>query len=225
MMRMLTFVLAMVLALPAWSVEPDEMLDDPVLEERARDISKGLRCLVCRNENIDESNADLARDLRILLRELLLRQQLMKMEDLALTALEGSGQATDRAAVEEVLTVVRETLSSREQRLDYVWRAALEGLGENRRLAEDLAQQANGLIDVKAGNAEVVGFIVDRYGEFVLLKPTMKGANLILWIAAPVMLITALGVVFFYIRRRASEEPEPDLDPEEQARLKEILGS
>ncbi len=225
MMRMLTFVLAMVLALPAWSVEPDEMLDDPVLEERARDISKGLRCLVCRNENIDESNADLARDLRILLRELLLRQQLMKMEDLALAALGDSVAANDPAAVEEVLTAVRETLSSREQRLDYVWRAALEGLGENRRLAEDLAQQANGLIDVKAGNAEVVGFIVDRYGEFVLLKPTMKGANLILWIAAPVMLITALGVVFFYIRRRASEEPEPDLNPEEQARLKEILGS
>lgn len=57
------------LAGAAFAVEPDERLDDPVLEERARDLSKGLRCLVCRNESIDESNAELARDLRILLRE------------------------------------------------------------------------------------------------------------------------------------------------------------
>jgi cytochrome c-type biogenesis protein CcmH len=51
-------------------VQPDELLPDPVLEERARDISaKGLRCIVCRNESIDESNAELARDLRLLVRE------------------------------------------------------------------------------------------------------------------------------------------------------------
>ena len=63
-----------VLALTLWAtlaaaVEPDEVLSDPVLEARAREVSKGLRCLVCRNESIDESNASLARDLRILLRE------------------------------------------------------------------------------------------------------------------------------------------------------------
>ena len=57
------------LALPAQAVQPDEILQDPALEERARDISTGLRCLVCRNENIDDSNADLARDLRLLVRE------------------------------------------------------------------------------------------------------------------------------------------------------------
>ncbi|PJE29486.1 Cytochrome c-type biogenesis protein CcmH precursor [Pseudooceanicola marinus] len=57
------------LALPAQAVQPDEILEDPALEERARDISTGLRCLVCRNENIDDSNADLARDLRLLVRE------------------------------------------------------------------------------------------------------------------------------------------------------------
>ncbi|GAA6148896.1 cytochrome c-type biogenesis protein CcmH [Pseudooceanicola nitratireducens] len=56
----------------AWAVQPDEILDDPVLEQRARDLSKGLRCLVCRNENIDDSNAELARDLRLLVRERLL---------------------------------------------------------------------------------------------------------------------------------------------------------
>ncbi len=54
---------------PAGAVEPDEMLDDPVLEARAREISKNLRCLVCQNQSIDDSNADLARDLRILVRE------------------------------------------------------------------------------------------------------------------------------------------------------------
>jgi cytochrome c-type biogenesis protein CcmH len=56
----------------SYGVEPREMLNDPALEARARDISKGLRCLVCANESIDESNAGLARDLRILVRERLL---------------------------------------------------------------------------------------------------------------------------------------------------------
>lgn len=53
----------------AGAVEPSEMLDDPVLEQRAREISKGLRCIVCQNQSIDESNADLARDMRVMLRE------------------------------------------------------------------------------------------------------------------------------------------------------------
>ena len=69
-MRVLAFVLlAFCLAWPAAAVEPDEILDDPVLERRARDISKNLRCLVCQNQSIDDSNADLARDLRIVVRE------------------------------------------------------------------------------------------------------------------------------------------------------------
>ncbi len=60
------------LATPAFSVQPEEVLDDPLLELRAREISKNLRCLVCRNESIDDSNADVARDLRLLVRERLL---------------------------------------------------------------------------------------------------------------------------------------------------------
>ena len=51
------------------AVNPDEVLADPALEARARDISAGLRCVVCRGENIDESNAGIARDLRLLVRE------------------------------------------------------------------------------------------------------------------------------------------------------------
>jgi cytochrome c-type biogenesis protein CcmH len=68
MLRGLALVLAL-LAAPAGAVQPDEVLADPALEARAREISKDLRCLVCRNESIDESNADLARDLRLLVRE------------------------------------------------------------------------------------------------------------------------------------------------------------
>jgi cytochrome c-type biogenesis protein CcmH len=61
--------LAVISFTPAQAVEPDEVLDDPKLEQRARDISKGLRCVVCQNESIDASNADLAKDLRLLVRE------------------------------------------------------------------------------------------------------------------------------------------------------------
>jgi len=61
--------LLVTLASPAWAVQPDEVLSDPALEARARDLSAELRCMVCQNQSIDESDADLARDLRILLRE------------------------------------------------------------------------------------------------------------------------------------------------------------
>jgi cytochrome c-type biogenesis protein CcmH len=62
-------LLAVLLASPAAAVQPDEKLADPALEARARDISAELRCLVCQNQSIDDSNAPLARDLRILVRE------------------------------------------------------------------------------------------------------------------------------------------------------------
>ena len=69
----LTMILGIVFAIlsmqPAMAVNPDEMLDDPVLEERARHISEGLRCLVCQNQSIDDSDAPLAHDLRVLVRE------------------------------------------------------------------------------------------------------------------------------------------------------------
>lgn len=67
-MKRLILILCL-LAGPVFAVQPDEVLDDPLLEARAREISTELRCLVCRNETIDESNADLARDLRLLVRE------------------------------------------------------------------------------------------------------------------------------------------------------------
>ncbi len=140
----------MAFAIPAIAVQPDEILDDPALENRARDISAGLRCLVCRNESIDESNADLARDMRLLVRERLV---------------EGD---TD---------------------------------------------------------GEVLSFIVERYGEYVLLRPTTEGANIILWIAAPVMFALALLSAGLYLRRRDTA-PEPEgatLSESDKKRLKELL--
>ncbi|MGK6315226.1 cytochrome c-type biogenesis protein [Neorhizobium sp. DT-125] len=55
--------------LPALAVNPDEVLSNPVLEQRARNLSAQLRCMVCQNQSIDDSNAELARDLRVLVRE------------------------------------------------------------------------------------------------------------------------------------------------------------
>ncbi|MDR9393933.1 MAG: cytochrome c-type biogenesis protein [Roseovarius sp.] len=137
-------------ALPALAVQPDEILDNPVLEERAREISSGLRCLVCRNESIDDSNAELARDLRLLVRE--------------------------------------------------------------RLVAGD-------------SNEEVVDFIVDRFGEYVLLKPRTGGSNLILWLAGPLMLLIGAGIALIYIRGRsnAQNKAETTLTEAEAERLREIM--
>ncbi|PZX42259.1 cytochrome c-type biogenesis protein CcmH [Roseinatronobacter thiooxidans] len=150
MFRLFLAALALALASPSWAVQPDEILDDPVLESRARDISAGLRCLVCRNESIDESNAELARDMRLLVRERLV---------------EGDS------------------------------------------------------------NTEVMSFIVERYGEYVLLRPTTDGANIILWVAAPVLFLISILSAGLYLRRRENA-PEPSkggLSAEEEKRLKELL--
>ena len=141
-------LLILMLASPAMAVEPSEMLDDPVLEARARDLSKGLRCLVCLNENIDDSNAGLAADLRILLRE-------------RLTAGDSDAQA--------------------------------------------------------------VQYLVDRYGEFVLLKPTFSASNMILWLAGPgLLLIGGIGA-WVFIRRRGKPRDDDMLSPEEQEKLASLL--
>ncbi len=130
------------------AVEPNEMLADAALEARARDISRGLRCLVCQNESIDESNADLARDLRVLVRE-------------RLVAGDSDGQ--------------------------------------------------------------VVQFIVDRYGDFVLLRPPLKPATYPLWAAPVVILVIAAAVIAMYLRRHRRAPPQPPLTADEQARVVELL--
>ena len=146
-MRILLVALALSAACPAVAVSPDEMLADSALEQRARDISAELRCLVCQNQSIDDSDADLARDLRVLVRERLV-----------------------------------------------------------------------------AGDSDeaVRQFLVDRYGEFVLLNPRVNNHTLLLWGAAPVLLLAGLAVLWFVSRRR--QGAAPGLSPEEQAALDELKG-
>jgi cytochrome c-type biogenesis protein CcmH len=69
LLHLVVCLLLIMAAFPAYAVRPDEMLTNPALEARARDISRDLRCLVCRNQSIDDSDADLAHDLRVLVRE------------------------------------------------------------------------------------------------------------------------------------------------------------
>ena len=70
MIKRLLLALTLILSsAPAFAVNPDEMLSDPALEARARTLSAELRCMVCQNQSIDDSNADLAKDLRLLVRE------------------------------------------------------------------------------------------------------------------------------------------------------------
>lgn len=141
------YVLALVLMVtPVWAVQPDEILADPSLEARARDISRDIRCPVCQGETIDDSNAPIARDLRLIIRE--------------------------------------------------------------RLVAGD-------------SDAEVVDYIVERFGEGVLFNPPAKGVNLFLWLAGPALLLAGIGVALTAGRRR--QAPETALSPEEEARLRDIL--
>lgn len=134
----------------ALAVQPHEMLDDPVLEERARDISTGLRCLVCQNESIDASNADLAADLRVLVRERLV-----------------AGDSND----------------------------------------------------------QVMDYVVARYGEYVLLTPVFALHTLVLWVAAPVVLVIGLIALVLALRRREAAVAAPEMNEAERKALKKLMES
>ncbi|MGQ0486021.1 MAG: cytochrome c-type biogenesis protein [Hyphomicrobiales bacterium] len=138
----MTMMLIASLVSPACAVQPGESLKDPALEARARALSAGLRCLVCQNQSIDDSDAPLARDLRILIRE-------------RLTA----GQT----------------------------------------------------------DAQVIDFVVIRYGDFVLLRPRFTAKTALLW-ASPfaVLLVAAL---FLLRRRKGAAANEAPLSAEERAAL------
>ena len=138
-------------ALPAGAVAPAEILDDPVLEQRARDLSANLRCMVCQNQSIDDSDAPLAKDLRVLVRE--------------------------------------------------------------RLVAGDT-------------NAEVIDYLVARYGEFVLLKPRFSWNTILLWAVAPLGLLLGAIVLLVAARRRTrtlATTRTTSLSDEEQAKLDRIL--
>ena len=131
----------------ALAVQPGEALSDPALEARARALSTELRCMVCQNQSIDVSDAELARDLRVL---------------------------------------VRERLSA----------------GDS--------------------DAEVLDYIVSRYGEFVLLKPQFNIRNALLWGAPLLLLLVGGGVMLAAGRSRRKPEPKA-LSAEESAALNKIL--
>jgi cytochrome c-type biogenesis protein CcmH len=148
----LSLFVALVISSHAWAVEPDEMLSNPVLEARARAISKELRCMVCQNESIDESEAPLARDLRVLVRQ--------------------------------------------------------------RIMAGD-------------SDAQIINFLVSRYGEFILLKPPLSWNTLALWGGPPALLILGILMIVAVERRRARARPAnggtTQLSAAEETRLAEIL--
>jgi cytochrome c-type biogenesis protein CcmH len=147
MRRLLSAVfLVLLVAAPALAVQPDEVLTNPALEGRARALSAGLRCLVCQNQSIDDSEAPLARDLRLLIRERLVK-----------------GDTDD----------------------------------------------------------QVVNFIVDRYGEYVLLKPRFEARTILLW-AGPFVVLLFAGLYLLATARRPSADREAPLTPEEQAALERL---
>jgi cytochrome c-type biogenesis protein CcmH len=140
----------------AYAVQPDEIMSDPARESRARDLSRELRCMVCQNQSIDDSEAPLARDLRLLVRE--------------------------RIAA-----------------------------GDN--------------------DAQVLDFLVARYGEFVLLKPRLEPHTYLLWLLPPLALTGGGFALWMHSRRRtrsatgAEDQSLRQLTPEEATRLEQLIAS
>lgn len=139
-------IAAAAIALTAGASDPSERLPDQAQEARARTLFKEVRCLVCQNESIDDSEAQLAGDLRLVVRE-----------------------------------------------------------------------------QVKAGrsDAEIRDFLVERYGEFVLLKPRFSVGNAVLWLAPAVVLLIGGVLMAGLLRRRAT--PEPELTAAEEERVRRLL--
>jgi len=151
----LALAIGMTAATAAYAVQPDEIMSDSVKEERARDLSRELRCMVCQNQSIDDSEAPLARDLRLLVRE--------------------------------------------------------------RIAAGD-------------SDAQVMDFLVARYGEFVLLKPRLNPHTWLLWFLTPLALSGGGITLWIHGRRRARSAAGQDsallsLTADEEARLNRLIAA
>jgi cytochrome c-type biogenesis protein CcmH len=151
----LALAIGMMAATSVYAVQPDEIMSDSAKEERARDLSRELRCMVCQNQSIDDSEAPLARDLRLLVRE--------------------------------------------------------------RIAAGD-------------SDAQVMDFLVARYGEFVLLKPRLNSHTWLLWFLTPLALAIGGTALWIQGRRRAPSDAEQDaasssLTPEEEARINRLIAA
>ena len=144
----LWMALGLVLAPPAPAFEVDKPLPDPASEARAREISTQLRCLVCQNQSIDESNAPLARDLRLVVRERV-----------------AAGDSDD----------------------------------------------------------QVVGYVVARYGDWVLLDPPFKLTTFVLWLGPAALLLLGAAGVAIHVRRGGGVAPQAPLSEDERRRLSALL--
>ncbi len=148
-MRLIALLITILVSTTLHAALPDEMLADPALEARARAISQEVRCVVCQNQSIDDSSADLARDLRLIVREQLV-----------------AGKSDD----------------------------------------------------------QVRAYLVQRYGTYVLLRPPLSRATLLLWFGpAALALLAALGVYAALFRRRAAAAVPPALSQDEQQRAQAVL--
>lgn len=147
MRRLLAILAFLAAAAPALALTPDERLKDPALEQRARAISAELRCLVCQNQSIDDSEADLAKDLRTLVRD-----QLMKGKS----------------------------------------------------------------------DAEILDFVVERYGQFVLLKPQFTSETVLLW-GTPFAALLIGAAALLLRRKRTASVPEAPLTEAEKQALQRAL--
>lgn len=149
-MKRLAVALMLLVASPALAADPSEMLKDPVLEKQAEELGKELRCLVCQNESIEDSNADLARDLRVIVRERIAK-----------------GETPD----------------------------------------------------------QVKQYVVDRYGDYVLLNPPFKASTLVLWVGPFALLVVGGLAALAVFRRRAGTAPAQPapLTAEEKRRLDALL--
>lgn len=136
------------LAVAAHAVQPDEILADPALEARARALDTELRCVVCQSQSLAESDAPLAKDMRVLLREKI------------------AGGASDK---------------------------------------------------------EAIAFLVDRYGEYVLLKPRLEARTILLWTLPALAVAIGGALAFFYFRGRRTAPVVAALSADEEARLNELL--
>ncbi|MGB7540775.1 MAG: cytochrome c-type biogenesis protein [Burkholderiales bacterium] len=147
MARVIALILALASVHLVWAKEAAPVADDPVLEQRMMALAAELRCLVCQNQTLADSNADLAVDLRNQIRE--------KMKQ-------------------------------------------------------------------GASEADIVEFLVARYGDFVLYRPPFKATTALLWLGPLLLLLAGLGALFFRIkRRRVSDEPE--LTEAEHKRARALL--
>ena len=112
---------------PLFTVEPNEIISNPIYETRARDLSKGIRCLVCQNQSIDDSDSDLAKDLRKIIRKKI-----------------------------------------------------IQGETDN----------------------EITQYLVDKYGNFILMKPPLYQDTYILWISPLLLTIVGITIMYFTLKRK-----------------------